>query len=541
MPRRVDRALLLTTLVLLLVGSACAGDDSGAATSAPTTSAPTTTTTTTPQPTTTTTTLPPVEGPDPSYRVAAFYYPWYGDPDSYGEWWHWDNPQGPEPPSDIASDYYPVLGAYSAIDPTVVAQHFAWLREAGVGVVVSSWWGRGAQGIREDEAVPVLLDLAERYGIRVAFHIEPYSGRSADSVVEDVEYLYAKYGDHPAFFRSTARTGWSDDDRPKGLFFVWNAASPDPESEPVGAKYWQPAIDEIHGLPDGGLVIADQPKHWWVLNGHFDGLYQYATPESSPSFDWARTLPSDALYIPSVIPGFSAQQMGYDPSTYVDRDGGDTYRRQWEAALGAGIEPHMVSITSFNEWHEGTQIEPAAVGTARASGDAYADYGDIAPDGYLAMTATLVGEFLETDWPDLTTTRLRIKVDTTSDWTNLRLESGGLLAQYDPVSIGDTGWMRMHIPEIGVRLHTGQPLEDAEAGGLVEGVADFSVVSWEDPLRFVIERGGLGYTRVTVTGLDGGAETGSVSALWDGWSDELIDGESLNPFRFEVTRADLEG
>ena len=24
----------------------------------------------------------------------------------------------------------------------MVAQHFAWLREAGVGVVISSWWGR---------------------------------------------------------------------------------------------------------------------------------------------------------------------------------------------------------------------------------------------------------------------------------------------------------------------------------------------------------------------------------------------------------------
>jgi hypothetical protein len=529
------------TLALVLVGSGCAGDDSGTATTVPTITPPTTTTTVAPPTTSTTTTLPPVEGPDPSYRVAAFYYPWYGDPDSYGEWWHWTDPRGGDAPADIASDYYPSLGAYSAIDPIVVAQHFAWLREAGVGVIVSSWWGRGAQGVREDEAVPVLLDLAERYGIGVAFHIEPYAGRTADSVVEDVKYLYAKYGDHPAFFRSTARTGWSDDDRSRGVFFVWSAASPDPSSETVGARYWQTAIDAIHNLAEGGLMIADEPKSWWVSNGHFDGLYQYATLDTSPSFDWARTLPPDALYIPSVIPGFSAQQMGYDASSYVDRDDGATYRRQWEAALSTGIEPYMISITSFNEWHEGTQIEPAAVGAVRQSGDAYADYGGIAPDGYLALTATLVPGFLEADWPDLTKTRIRVRIETTSDWTTLRLEAGGPLAQYDSVSVSETAWRRLNNAEGGMRLNMGQPLEDAEAGTLVEAVVDFSVLSWEDPLRFVIERGGLGYTRVTVTGLDGPVDAGSLSALWDGWNDELINGESLNPFRFEVTAAALAG
>ena len=84
---------------------------------------------------------PPVTGSDPSYRLGAFYYPWYFNLESDGRWVHWDQ-AGHHPPFDIGSDFYPVLGAYSASDPAVLAQHFAWLREAGVGVIISSWWGR---------------------------------------------------------------------------------------------------------------------------------------------------------------------------------------------------------------------------------------------------------------------------------------------------------------------------------------------------------------------------------------------------------------
>ena len=66
--------------------------------------------------------------PTPSYQVAVFYYPWYGNPTNDGAWIHWDRDRDHVffPPFDISSDYYPVLGAYSAIDPAVVSQHFEW-------------------------------------------------------------------------------------------------------------------------------------------------------------------------------------------------------------------------------------------------------------------------------------------------------------------------------------------------------------------------------------------------------------------------------
>jgi len=46
---------------------------------------------------------------------------------------------------------------------------------------------------------------------------------------------------------------------------------------------------------------------------------------------------------------------------------GATYDQMWRAAVRAA--PEVVTVTSYNEWHEGTQIEPA-----QPIGRAYASY-----------------------------------------------------------------------------------------------------------------------------------------------------------------------
>ncbi len=352
--------------------------------------------------------------------MAAFYYPWYRSVKVDQSWIHWAE-GGFHPPLDIASDYYPLLGPYSSLDPAVVAQHFAWLRQAGVGVIISSWWG---QRSNEDKAVPLLLEMGERYGIQVAFHVEPYSGRTVTTLVSDVEYLYAHYGESPAFFRTTAASRWSPDDRSKGLFFLWSARFPDFNQAAVEASYWREAIDAIHALPDGGLVIADETGSEWVDGGHFDGLYSYAVlePDVADAYSWARALPPDAWYVPGVNPGFSAVRIGYDPSSYVPRRDGAAYQERWQAALDAGVQPALVAITTFNEWHEGTQIEPAAAGVQNGSGYTYADFGKLAPDGYLALTRQWVDRFVAKIWP--ATHLVRFRVVTSSDWTVFGLVDG---------------------------------------------------------------------------------------------------------------------
>ena len=61
---------------------------------------------------------------------------------------------------------------------------------------------------------------------------------------------------------------------------------------------------------------------------------------------------------------------------------GEYYARMWNRATVDGAD--VVSITSYNEWGEGTQIEPAI---PRGNGDMYSNYEtEGGPNAYLEKT-----------------------------------------------------------------------------------------------------------------------------------------------------------
>ncbi|MFN9959944.1 MAG: hypothetical protein ACK55I_43225, partial [bacterium] len=47
------------------------------------------------------------------------------------------------PPETIGSNFYPKLGPYSSRNASVVDEHVRMMAQAGIGVLVYSWWGRG--------------------------------------------------------------------------------------------------------------------------------------------------------------------------------------------------------------------------------------------------------------------------------------------------------------------------------------------------------------------------------------------------------------
>ena len=73
------------------------------------------------------------------------------------------------------------------------------------------------------------------------------------------------------------------------------------------------------------------------------------------------------------------------------RRNGRTYDAQWCTVLRAS--PDLVTIASYNEWHEGTQIEPASSsppgprGTYRTYARAFRLQGKAAQRAYLVRTA----------------------------------------------------------------------------------------------------------------------------------------------------------
>ena len=350
--------------------------------------------------------------PNTNPNVAAFYFNRYGTPAVDGHWRYWDaaNPVATySPPQDIACDYYPLLGPYSVNDMLAVDQHLAWLERAGIGLIIVEWQGKGSF---EELTLPLLFERAARTTIKIAFMIEPYVGRSADKLVEDLKYIYNLYGSLPAFFRTTETSRNSPNNKSKGVFFIWAADFqyvsnfyPSLQGPMANAQYWSLAIDAIHALPDGAIILANSSlpiveARDWVEVGHFDGVYNFSTPHLTNEFELlAHALPPGSWYVPSVIPGMEATRIGYDPSFYYPRNDGAIYDFQWAQAIGNSVQPKMVTITSFNEWNEGSHIEPVADGMTSGKGYNYKSYGNLGPFGYLDRTRKWIETFLSSSWP----------------------------------------------------------------------------------------------------------------------------------------------
>jgi len=61
--------------------------------------------------------------------------------------------------------------------------------------------------------------------------------------------------------------------------------------------------------------------------------------------------------VATVMPGYNDLRTGRGNAFVVDREGGAYYERSWQAAIGSA--PDWIVINSFNEWPEGTYIEPS--------------------------------------------------------------------------------------------------------------------------------------------------------------------------------------
>jgi type 1 glutamine amidotransferase len=313
-------------------------------------------------------------------NVHLFYYPWYGSPAVHGGWRHWQQ-GGHTPPDGIGADFHPALGPYDSGDfDGTVAQHMKWVARSGAGVVATSWWGRGSY---EDRLARGILDAAQKEGVKVAWHLEPYAGRTAASTVADIEYINATYGDHPAFHRS-ARHG------NKSAFYVFQS---------LDIADWS-ALDQV---TDTSIVLAQTTDTSKIA--HFSGMYTYdgiagaTAPGWKQAGDHARA--HGLIWAPSVAPGYlDDRAVPGNTTPTVERADGAAYDRQWTNALdpATGGSPTWVSVTSFNEWHEGSTIEPAdstppAGHGYRTYDGAYGRTGTAAETAYLDRTAYWSGRF----------------------------------------------------------------------------------------------------------------------------------------------------
>jgi glycoprotein endo-alpha-1,2-mannosidase len=289
----------------------------------------------------------------PAARVGIFYYPWFATPQRDGRYLHWQQ-GGIVPPFDVASSFYPARGVYSSADALVVDVQLREIAAAGIGTVIASWWGRGSL---EDGRLPLLLETASRHGLQVAAHLEPYAGRTVASTGADIGYLRS--------------LGVVD-------FYVWASGA-------LPAAEWA----ELNRRLDGVRTFANTNLVGRAAAGGFDGIYTYDVlvfdGKLFPRF-CAQARRAGLLCAPSVGPGYDARRATPDQRVKLRRNGA-TYDEMWRGALRARAD--LVTITSYNEWHEGTPIEAAGAGhRGYLSYDgAWGMRGWAAQDAYLVRTA----------------------------------------------------------------------------------------------------------------------------------------------------------
>ena len=278
-----------------------------------------------------------------------YYYGWYGNPGYNNDWLHWQENHH-QPPWDIASSFYPKLGPYSSSDPAVIDQHMRWIASTGIQAIIFSWWGK--EDSTQDVA-RLVLDAAAQYDLKVSFLIEPYEGRTTKSICDDIEFLIAEFGQHPAFLRISRSTTFGNSEEIRPLFFIYDPDFPDDELQTLSDTVHQSAYDSILLLQSTDAELIER--------AHSDGIFAYEAYLNIMHFydGIQKTVEQiGGLFVPCVAPGFSIDRLrGKISPVNRKRKKGDTYDEWWRNTIAA--DPEFIAVLSFNEWHEGTQIEPA--------------------------------------------------------------------------------------------------------------------------------------------------------------------------------------
>lgn len=281
-----------------------------------------------------------------STLLGAHYYPWYGtDPVR-----HWDETIWGEP----------TLGEYDARAERTVERHLSWAQTYGIDWLSVAWWGPGSysdETMREHLMGHRLADatsfsvLYETTGRLGDLPVDLDSQEPRDQLVSDFEYLseqlfgeenYLRIGGRPVVFVYVAR-GFEGD--VTGAFEAARSAiDEDPyviadlglQPESVSDAYDAVSRYDVYSRADSWSTVFDR---------NLSGYRQWS--EAAAAGDFA--------FVPAVSPGFNDPDSDFP----VLERSPEQFRRFCEEIpplLDDDLQAALV--TTFNEWHEGTVIEP---------------------------------------------------------------------------------------------------------------------------------------------------------------------------------------
>jgi hypothetical protein len=293
--------------------------------------------------------------------VVVHYMPWFAAKTATRPWgWHWTmGKRDPEHVTngrrEIASHYYPLIGPYDSGDPDVLEYHALLMKIAGIDGAVADWYGTDDVNDYQfiDRCTSALFGEARRTGLKFGVVFEDRtivdrvkSGKVSANVVTQARRIveglakgwmaddaYLRIGNRPAFF-VFGHSGLTGDEWTRAL------------AAPAGEERARPFLLTEH-----------------FAFGPAEGIFDWPSPSKGgigAALGFAGTVGRGLVAVPVVFPRFDDYyaQAGVQASWgSIDDNDGKTFELLLERAFAGGAP--IVQIATWNDWGEGTQIEPS--------------------------------------------------------------------------------------------------------------------------------------------------------------------------------------
>ncbi len=258
--------------------------------------------------------------------VLAFYYIWYDE-------------------STWKPDKVPDIPAikYASRDPGTMARHIQQAKSVGIDALVASWWGVGNP---TEDNLRVLLEQAAAANFKIAVDFELTSPffKSKDDVIRNLRYLINTHARRSAYLQVDG----------KPVIFFWR-------QQMYSVDEWKAIRDAVD--PNRQTIWIDEGldvSYLRVFDGHHLYMVAWAPNPQAELNKWPpriRQFGADKIWVATVNPGADNRKTTQPEKVVRDRQNGDYFRETWRAAFSS--YPDWIMITSFNEWAEGTMIEPS--------------------------------------------------------------------------------------------------------------------------------------------------------------------------------------
>lgn len=244
----------------------------------------------------------------------AYYYPWYPQ-----QW-------------VTGHVYTPAWGEYNSSDSRVMESHLTWANYAHLDGFISSWHGPGDN---TDYRLQAWLNYTTasaypNFKWTLIYERESREDPTPEQIAADLSYMDSRLFNHPNWIRVNG----------KPVIFVYNGGS----GGPAYAKRWADAAQ-----------IFGRDKIYYVLQiagGGWDWRNDSNQPDSWHQYDPVRYLDAQMPYFIGVAPGFQKPSEAPRLERRLD---------YFETALQSMVtaNANWQIILTFNEWNEGTLVEPA--------------------------------------------------------------------------------------------------------------------------------------------------------------------------------------